>query len=120
MAAYGATKAAVSALTRGAALDHIGDGIRINAISPGPFDTTMSLRPGETAKDRATRLRETNPAGRVGTLDEAAAAVLWLCSSEAGFTVGHDLVLDGGATAQRGTGAGRCAAGSEPELHANV
>jgi NAD(P)-dependent dehydrogenase (short-subunit alcohol dehydrogenase family) len=44
-------------------------------------------------------LQDTNPAGRVGTLDEAAAAVLWLCSSESGFTVGHDLVLDGGATA---------------------
>ena len=99
MAAYAATKAAVSALTRGAALDHIGDGVRINAISPGPLDPVMSLRPGETPTDRATRLRETNPTGRVGTLAEAAAAILWLCSSEACFTVGHDLVLDGGASA---------------------
>jgi NAD(P)-dependent dehydrogenase (short-subunit alcohol dehydrogenase family) len=99
MAAYAATKAAVTALIRAAALDHIGDGIRINAISPGPMDTAMSLRPGETSADRAQRLQDTNPAGRVGTFEEAAAAVLWLCSSESGFTVGHDLVLDGGATA---------------------
>jgi NAD(P)-dependent dehydrogenase (short-subunit alcohol dehydrogenase family) len=62
MAAYAATKAAVSALTRGAALDHIGHGIRINAISPGPMDTAMSLRPGETSADRAKRLQDTNPA----------------------------------------------------------
>lgn len=39
------------------------------------------------------------PAGRAGTTSEAAAAVLWLASSEAGFTIGHDLVIDGGATA---------------------
>jgi NAD(P)-dependent dehydrogenase (short-subunit alcohol dehydrogenase family) len=99
MVAYAATKAAVSAMTRGAALDHIGDGVRINAISPGPIETTMSLRPGETPTDRATRLQDTNPTGRVGTLDEVAAAVLWLCSPESSFTVGHDLVLDGGASA---------------------
>lgn len=97
--AYAATKAAVSVLTRTAALDHIGDGVRINAISPGPMDTEMSLRPGETREDRAARMQHANPSGRVGTLDEAAAAVLWLCSPDSGFTVGHDLVLDGGASA---------------------
>jgi NAD(P)-dependent dehydrogenase (short-subunit alcohol dehydrogenase family) len=99
MAAYAATKAAVSALTSGAALDHIRDGVRINAVSPGPTDTTMSLRPGESVADRAARLEATNPIGRVGSLDEIVAAVLWLCSPESGFTVGHDLVVDGGATA---------------------
>ncbi|HEX6359184.1 SDR family NAD(P)-dependent oxidoreductase [Actinophytocola sp.] len=97
--AYVATKAAVSALTRNAALEHIADGIRINAISPGPADTAMSLLPGETPADRATRLRAALPIGRVGTLAEIASAVLWLASPESGFTVGHDLVLDGGATA---------------------
>jgi NAD(P)-dependent dehydrogenase (short-subunit alcohol dehydrogenase family) len=59
----------------------------------------MSLRPGETPADRATRLRTALPIGRVGTLDEVTSAVLWLASAESGFTVGHDLVLDGGATA---------------------
>ncbi|MCO5975072.1 SDR family oxidoreductase [Actinoallomurus soli] len=99
LGAYAASKAAVSVLTRAAAKEYIGDGIRINAISPGPIETSMSLRPGESEADRAERLKTALPIGRAGTLDEAAAAVLWLASSEAGFTVGHDLVLDGGASA---------------------
>jgi NAD(P)-dependent dehydrogenase (short-subunit alcohol dehydrogenase family) len=99
LGAYAASKAAVSTLTRAAAREYIADGIRINAISPGPIDTTMSLLPGETEADRQTRLKEALPIGRVGTTSEAAAAVLWLASPEAGFTVGHDLVLDGAASA---------------------
>lgn len=99
LAAYAASKAAVSALTRAAAREYIGAGIRINAISPGPVDTPMSLRPGETEAARAERLRTALPIGRAGTLAEAAAAVLWLASPEAGFAVGHDLVIDGGAAA---------------------
>jgi NAD(P)-dependent dehydrogenase (short-subunit alcohol dehydrogenase family) len=96
---YVATKAAVSALTRTAAREYIADGIRINAISPGPTATRMSLRPGETDADRADRLRTALPIGRVGTLDEIANAVLWLASPESSFTVGHDLVVDGAASA---------------------
>ena len=99
LGAYAATKAAVSALTRAAAREYIADGIRINAISPGPIDTPMSLRPGESGADRDERLAGALPAGRAGTVAEASAAVLWLASPEAGFTVGHDLVIDGGATA---------------------
>ncbi|MEV6345272.1 glucose 1-dehydrogenase [Actinoplanes sp. NPDC051851] len=96
---YGAAKAAVSALTRSTALEYIGENIRINAVSPGPSDTTMSLRPGETPADRTARLAAALPIGRVGTLPEITAAVLWLAADESGFTVGHDLVVDGGATA---------------------
>lgn len=99
MAAYAASKAAVSALTRTAARDHIAEGVRINAVSPGPTDTDMSLWPGETEAGRADRLGAVIPLGRVGAVDEIAAAVLWLASEEATFVVGHDLVLDGGATA---------------------
>ncbi|MDQ7804332.1 glucose 1-dehydrogenase [Amycolatopsis sp. A133] len=99
MAAYAASKAAVSALTRTAARDHIADGVRINAISPGATDTDMSRRPGETDAGRAARLKDAIPLGRVGATAEVAAAVLWLASDEAAFTVGHDLVVDGGATA---------------------
>jgi NAD(P)-dependent dehydrogenase (short-subunit alcohol dehydrogenase family) len=99
LGAYAASKAAVSALTRAAAREYIGDGVRINAISPGPIDTPMSLRPGETEAGRTERLKDALPIGRVGTLDEAASAVLWLASPESGFAVGHDLVLDGGAAA---------------------
>ncbi|WP_290049955.1 glucose 1-dehydrogenase [Amycolatopsis solani] len=99
MAAYAASKAAVSALTRTAARDHIADRVRINAVSPGATDTEMSRRPGETDADRAERLKGAIPLGRVGATAEVAAAVLWLASDEAAFTVGHDLVVDGGATA---------------------
>ena len=99
LGAYAASKAAVSALTRAAAREYIADGIRINAISPGPIETSMSLRPGETEAERDLRLKDALPAGRAGTVAEAAAAVLWLASPEAAFTVGHDLVVDGGASA---------------------
>lgn len=99
LGAYAATKAAVSALTRNTALEYIRDGIRINAVSPGPADTTMSLHPGETPADRAARLSDALPIGRVGSLDEVTSAILWLAADESAFTVGHDLVIDGGATA---------------------
>ncbi len=97
--AYAATKAAVSVLTRGAALDHISEGIRINAVSPGATGTAMSLQPGETEAGRAERMRHEVPVGRVSTVEEVAAAVLYLASDDAASTVGTDLVLDGGQTA---------------------
>jgi NAD(P)-dependent dehydrogenase (short-subunit alcohol dehydrogenase family) len=98
-AAYVASKAAVSALTRTAAKEYIGDGVRINAISPGPIDTPMSKAPGETDAERDARIAQVLPIGRVGTTDEVAAAAVWLASSDSSFVVGHDLVIDGGATA---------------------
>ncbi|MFI7285140.1 SDR family NAD(P)-dependent oxidoreductase [Streptomyces anulatus] len=99
VAGYIATKAAVSALTRAAALDHIADGIRINAVSPGATATTMSLRPGETEADRAARMKDASPLGRVSSTAEVAAAVLYLASPDAASVVGSDLVIDGGASA---------------------
>jgi NAD(P)-dependent dehydrogenase (short-subunit alcohol dehydrogenase family) len=96
---YAATKAAVSVLTRGAALDHIADGVRNNAVSPGPTATPMSLRPGETEADRAARMRDEAPVGRVSTVEEIAAAVLYLASDDAASVVGTDLVVDGDSTA---------------------
>ena len=99
MAAYAASKAAVSALSRTAARDHIAEGVRIKSVSPGATDTTMSMRPGETVSDRDTRIAAAVPLGRVGTTDEVAAAILWLASPASAFAVGHDLVIDGGATA---------------------
>ncbi|MEU7277348.1 SDR family oxidoreductase [Streptomyces sp. NPDC045431] len=97
MGGYTAGKAAVAALTRAAALDHIGDGIRINLVSPGASDAPMSLRPGETHEERAARF--TTPLGRLTSAEEVAAAVLYLASPDAGSTVGTDLVVDGGAAA---------------------
>ncbi|MFC4588064.1 SDR family NAD(P)-dependent oxidoreductase [Sphaerisporangium corydalis] len=99
LGAYAASKAAVTALSRTAAREYIREGIRINVVSPGPHDTPMSSRPGETRADRDERIKQQLPIGRVGTLDEITATVLWLSSDEAGFAVGHDLVVDGGSTA---------------------
>ncbi|MFH9661153.1 SDR family NAD(P)-dependent oxidoreductase [Streptomyces sp. NPDC017248] len=96
---YAVSKAAVSVLTRGAALDHIADGVRINAVSPGPTATAMSLRPGETEAGRAARMRTEAPLGRISTVEEVAAAVLYLASDDAASVVGADLVIDGGSTA---------------------
>ncbi|WP_328302993.1 glucose 1-dehydrogenase [Streptomyces sp. NBC_00435] len=99
VAGYLTTKAAVSALTRAAALDHIADGVRINAVSPGPAATTMSLRRGESDAGRAERMKDESPLGRVSSTAEIAAAVLYLASSDAASVVGTDLVVDGGAAA---------------------
>lgn len=99
MSAYATSKGALSVLTRAAARDHIGDGIRINAVSPGATEGPMSFQPGETPEERDARYAPLIPLGRIGTLDEVAATVLWLASTEAGFAVGHDLVIDGGVTA---------------------
>lgn len=99
MGAYAASKAAVSSLSRTAAREHIGEGVRINALSPGPVDTWMSRLPGESDDERDERIEQALPIGRVATVDEIADAVLWLASPQSSFSVGHDLVLDGGATA---------------------
>ncbi|CAM3742778.1 glucose 1-dehydrogenase [Nocardiopsis rhodophaea] len=99
VAGYAATKAAVTALTRTAALDHMGEGVRINTVSPGPVATPMSLLPGESGTDRADRLKETSPVGRVGAVEEIAAAVLHLAAPESAYTVGADLAVDGGVSA---------------------
>ncbi|MET9402744.1 SDR family oxidoreductase [Kitasatospora sp. NPDC002965] len=99
LGAYAVSKAAVAALTRSAARDHIAEGVRINLVSPGPVDTGMSSRPGETAADKADRMKGDVPVGRAGAVEEVAAAVLHLASPESAYTVGADLVLDGGITA---------------------
>jgi NAD(P)-dependent dehydrogenase (short-subunit alcohol dehydrogenase family) len=99
LATYITSKAAVSALTRAAALDYIDQGIRINAVSPGASDAPMSLRPGETESDRTERMKTGNPLGRVASAGEVAAAVLYLASPDAASVVGNDLVIDGGAAA---------------------
>ncbi|NBE98871.1 SDR family oxidoreductase [Nonomuraea sp. KC401] len=97
--AYVASKAAVSHLTRTAAREHIAEGVRINALSPGPIDSPMSKQPGETSEERDARMKDALPIGRVAAPAEIAAAALWLSSPESSFVVGHDHVIDGGATA---------------------
>ena len=88
-------------MTRNAAIDYAGQGIRINAICPGAIDTPMLRaaieRRGRDPQDVADRL---SLLGRFGTTDEIAAAALWLCSDESSFTIGHALAVDGGYLAR--------------------
>jgi NAD(P)-dependent dehydrogenase (short-subunit alcohol dehydrogenase family) len=91
--AYTASKHAVIGMTKAAAVRYAGSKIRINAICPGAVDTPMLAR--ATAGGTA-------PPGTTGPLaapEDIAAAVLWLCSSQASFVTGHPLVVDGGILA---------------------
>jgi NAD(P)-dependent dehydrogenase (short-subunit alcohol dehydrogenase family) len=99
-ASYHASKHGVLGLTKSAALEYAPRGIRINAICPGTIDTPMvadMLAKGEL--DMAEAIRS-QPIGRLGTADEIAAAVVWLCSPGASFIVGVALPVDGGYTAR--------------------
>lgn len=99
-AAYHASKHGVLGLTRSAALEYAPRGIRINAICPGTIETPMVTKmidSGDLDRDQAAA---DQPIGRLGTADEMAAAVLWLCSPGASFVVGIALPVDGGYTAR--------------------
>jgi NAD(P)-dependent dehydrogenase (short-subunit alcohol dehydrogenase family) len=98
-AAYTAAKHGVVGLTKSAALDYADANLRINAICPGIIDTEMMARfSGDTSEGRQAVIAQ-EPIGRMGTPDEIAATVLWLCSDAASFVVGAALVVDGGQTA---------------------
>ncbi len=92
---YSASKAALLALTRNLAVHWVGRGVRVNAVAPGLIDTPMTapmkafpeLLDSEVGKAAMTRM---------GTPDEVAAAVLFLCSSASAFTTGSVLAVDGG------------------------
>lgn len=96
--AYGPSKAGVIAITRTAAMENARAGIRVNAVCPGPttgtelMKNTMATDPGE-----ADALREhVIPMGKLGTAEDVARAVVWLCSDLSGHTTGQALSVDGG------------------------
>lgn len=98
-AAYCASKGAVIAFTRAAAVDHVGAGVRVNAVCPGTVDTPWVRRLVEDVGESLDGLRARQLMGRLGTPDEVAAAVLYLASDDAAFVTGTALVIDGGLSA---------------------
>ena len=94
---YTASKHAVIGLTQAAAMEYAEQGIRVNAVAPGPIRTDMLEEAGE---ETIQQVSGSLPTGRIGNPEEIAEAVLWLCSDGASFVSGHTLVVDGGFLAQ--------------------
>jgi NAD(P)-dependent dehydrogenase (short-subunit alcohol dehydrogenase family) len=100
LGAYTASKHGVIGLTKSTALEYAPLGIRINAVCPGPIETPMVKQAVETAPEHMAAVIKEIPLGRLGTSEEIASAVLWLCSPGAGFVTGHALAVDGGFLAK--------------------
>ena len=98
--AYAASKGGVVQLTRTAALEYAKSAIRINAVCPGYIETPLLESYSSTNPDLEPYIRRIQPMGRLGTAEEVAGAVVWLCSDAASFVTGHPLVIDGGMMAQ--------------------
>ena len=100
--AYCAAKGGVSLFTRALALELAHEGVRVNAIAPGDLLTPLTEAQLAAASDRSAALREmasVYPVGHIGTADDAAAAICYLASEDAGFITGTILSIDGGLTA---------------------
>ncbi|WP_330334974.1 glucose 1-dehydrogenase [Streptomyces sp. NBC_00536] len=93
-AAYGSTKFALRGLTRSAALDLAGDGIRVNSVHPGAIDTPMVARAVE-GRDWSHL-----PLGRMGRPEEVGELVRFLCSDASAYITGAEFTVDGGMTTQ--------------------
>ena len=98
--AYVASKHALVGLTKNAALDYAKQNIRVNAVCPGVIQTPMIERFTEGSQEVIEQLIAAKPIGRVGTPEEIANTVAFLCSDEASFITGQALAVDGGWVAQ--------------------
>src|SRR6476646_6101095 len=100
---YDTTKAAVAGLTRALAADHAADGIRVNAVGPGPifapFHQNRIAAAGQTVEQYNARAAQGPMLGRPGRAEEVAAAILFLVSDDASYVTGVLLFVDGGMTA---------------------
>ncbi len=99
MSIYAASKAAVRSLARSLSAELIGQGIRVNAISPGPIETPIYSKLGMSAEElqaMSNQLIQKIPMGRFGQADEIAKAVLFLASDDSSFMLGEEIVVDGG------------------------
>src|SRR5467141_964361 len=96
---YVASKHAVEVLTKSAALEASGSGVRVNAVAPGPIETGMLNRFTGT-DERKARLASTVPLKRIGRPEEIAQTIAFLSSDKAPFITGASFAVDGGKTAQ--------------------
>ncbi len=96
---YTASKHAIEGLTKSAALEVVGSGVRVNAVAPGPVETELLNRFTGNA-DRKAGLIAGVPMKRVGQPDEIAQAILFLASDKASFITGQIVAIDGGKSAQ--------------------
>ena len=99
-AAYCATKGALIQLAKVMALDHAGDGIRVNTLSPGGTGTDRLARRFGSMERAEAEWGPTHPIGRLGRPEEIAAAAVFLASDESSFMTGADLLIDGGYSAR--------------------
>lgn len=100
-AAYTAAKHGLIGLTEAAALEYAPEGVRVNAVCPGFIETPMLERAGITTdEDTKHGIEQKHPLGRLGTSEEIAEAIYWLCSDASSFVTGHSLLVDGGYVAQ--------------------
>jgi NAD(P)-dependent dehydrogenase (short-subunit alcohol dehydrogenase family) len=97
---YAASKGAVMALTRSAALEYARQGIRINAVCPMDINTPMTAKSLSELPGGAEAYAASRVTGRMGEPQEVGAAVVFLCSSKASFIIGSALMVDGGYIAQ--------------------
>jgi NAD(P)-dependent dehydrogenase (short-subunit alcohol dehydrogenase family) len=98
MSVYTASKHAVVGFSRAAALEYAPQGIRINAVAPGPIETEMFERFANT--EVRAQVEKMVPMGRMGRPEEIASAVLWLVDPQNSYTTGQVIAVDGGFTAQ--------------------
>ena len=101
---YGATKGAIAQLTKSTAIDYAKYNIRVNCVCPGSIETPLlhravdlfSRKSEESVEDICEKLADAQPLGRVGTPEEVAKTILFLCSDSASFTTGSLYSIDGG------------------------